>query len=82
MTSDKVNAIIQSPAESDRPTVVVVAESNMHTIVERCAELRLRGVKSVGCCAKSVVGMVCDDFLEEFEVVDPDGEFYREVREW
>jgi hypothetical protein len=83
LTPDKMKAIIESPSASasasEGPTVVVIAESDLHTIADHCKDLRQHQIKTVGCCVRGVVGMVCDDFLEGFEVIDPDGEFYREV---
>jgi hypothetical protein len=70
----------EAPADGpDAPTVAVCAEHTLTALAAQCTHSRGRGVKSVGCAVRGVCGLVCDDFLAGFSVVDGDGEFYREI---
>ena len=77
---EDVPADWEAPADGpDAPTVAVCAEHTLTALAARCTHSRGRGVKSVGCAVRGVCGLVCDDFLAGFSVVDGDGEFYREI---
>lgn len=60
-------------------TAAVCAERSLHALKEFCTHFHDREVKHIGCYVRGVSGFVCDDFLKGFTVLDPDGEFSKEV---
>ena len=60
-------------------TVAVCAERSLKRLLPFFTEYHSKGIKHVGCCVQGVSGLICDDFMEEFEVIDADGEYSKEV---
>ena len=61
------------------PTVVICAERSLTRLAEYCTYYRQLNVKLVGCMVQGVCGLICDDFLSNFQVEDSEGEFCKEI---
>lgn len=60
-------------------TVAVCAERSLTQLLPFFTKYHSKGIKHVGCCVQGVSGLICDDFMGGFEVIDADGEYSKEV---